>query len=387
MDSIFLPRIPVVKNKSITSIEITFCQKANENKAYLNNGFYYLGKNKGNIEHLVKSFQRIFISEVFADAASELLKCVSQENDMIPDVIFFDPSFDVASFASFREFLDKEPALSSIPIILDGSNLAEEELNYFRKSGLFDDIIFFKNFDKRTLLSKIEFFKKIKSRKTELYFHPVRDRLALAENIFKRMFDIIFSLLILIFLTPIFFLIALIIKIESPGDVFYISKRAGRGYKIFDFYKFRTMCTGAEQKIAEYAHLNLYKPNAVLGSPVFIKLVDDPRVTRVGSFLRKTSLDELPQFINVLLGDMSLVGNRPLPLYEAAELTTNHSAKRFMAPAGITGLWQIKKRGKQNMSAEERINLDVDYADHGNFMYDLWIILQTPCAIFQKTNT
>lgn len=383
MESTFLLETPV-KNRFFASAETTFCQK--ENKAQLNNGFYYLGKKKDNIAHLVKLFPKAFISGVFKDAASELLKCISKKNGMIPDVIFFDPDFDLISFTGFRKFLEKEPALSSIPLILDGSNLTEVELNYFRGENFFDEIIFLKDFDERNLLSKIKFLRKIKSRKNELYLHPVTDGLTVFENILKRTFDITVSILVLILLSPLFLLIALIIKIESRGDAFYVSKRAGRGYKIFDFYKFRTMCTGAEEKIAEYAHLNLYKTNITLDSPVFIKIGDDPRITRVGSFLRNTSLDELPQFINVLLGDMSLVGNRPLPLYEAAELTTDELAKRFMAPAGITGLWQIKKRGKQNMSAEERISLDMDYADHGNFLYDLWIIVQTPFAIFQKTD-
>ena len=184
--------------------------------------------------------------------------------------------------------------------------------------------------------------------------------------------------------SPLLLLIALAIKIESKGPVFYIAKRAGRGYKIFNFFKFRTMHAGADEKIKEMAHMNQY--NAGIDGPVFIKINNDPRITRVGIFLRKTSLDELPQFVNVLLGDMSLVGNRPLPLYEAASLTTDEWAKRFMAPAGITGLWQIKKRGKEEMSIEERINLDINYADKYNFLYDLWIMANTPSALIQKTN-
>jgi lipopolysaccharide/colanic/teichoic acid biosynthesis glycosyltransferase len=180
-------------------------------------------------------------------------------------------------------------------------------------------------------------------------------------------------------------LIALAVKIESKGPVFYIAKRAGKGYKIFDFYKFRTMLVGADEKIAEFSHLNQYGAGLSDG-PVFFKISNDPRITKVGAFLRNTSLDELPQLLNVFLGDMSLVGNRPLPLYEAAALTTDDWAKRFMAPAGITGLWQIKKRGKEDMSVEERINLDIDYANKYNFAYDLWIMANTPSALFQKAN-
>lgn len=115
--------------------------------------------------------------------------------------------------------------------------------------------------------------------------------------------------------------------------------------------------------------------------------MNDARITKIGAFLRNTSMDELPQFFNVLLGHMSLVGNRPLPLYEAAKLTTDEWADRFIAPAGITGLWQIKKRGQDEMSMEERISLDIAYSHKYNFMYDLWIMANTPAALIQKSNT
>jgi lipopolysaccharide/colanic/teichoic acid biosynthesis glycosyltransferase len=200
----------------------------------------------------------------------------------------------------------------------------------------------------------------------------------------KRFFDIVVSLAAIIVCSPIFILIALIIKLESKGPVIYKSRRAGKGFKIFNFYKFRTMEVGADQKIESLLHLNQYDDSK--GGARFLKLCDDPRVTRFGKILRNSSLDELPQLFNVLKGDMSLVGNRPLPLYEASTLTTNEFVERFMAPAGITGLWQIKKRGKANMSVEERINLDISYARKGNIFYDFWIIAQTPTALIQKKN-
>lgn len=145
------------------------------------------------------------------------------------------------------------------------------------------------------------------------------------------------------------------------------------------------MFSGADQQVKDFLHLNQYGSEQAEG-PVFFKINNDPRITKVGLFLRNTSLDELPQLLNVFIGDMSLVGNRPLPLYEAATLTTDEWAKRFMAPAGITGLWQIKKRGQDEMSTEERISLDIDYAEKNSFMYDLWIMANTPSALIQKTN-
>ena len=116
-----------------------------------------------------------------------------------------------------------------------------------------------------------------------------------------------FLLTALFLLSPLFLLIALAIRIESKGPIFYISKRAGRGYKIFDFFKFRTMFTGADLRIQEFSHLNQYAVSAKVKGPSFFKFNNDPRITKVGTFLRNTSLDELPQLMNVLLGDMSLV--------------------------------------------------------------------------------
>ena len=114
--------------------------------------------------------------------------------------------------------------------------------------------------------------------------------------------------------------------------------------------------------------------------------VDDARVTRSGAIIRKLRIDELPQLWNVLIGDMSIVGNRPLPLYEAEKLTTDKYALRFLAPAGITGLWQVEKRGKGSMSEEERLQLDNVYASNHSFLNDIKLICKTIPALFQKEN-
>ena len=246
----------------------------------------------------------------------------------------------------------------------------------------------------------------------------------------KRSFDILVASLALLFLSPILLTVALLIRLESKGPIFYISKRVGTGYKVFNFYKFRSMFTGADARLKELMHLNQYideeetEPLITesdtfceecnrLGHPCssilfiegiricenkylskkkeknkssFITIKNDPRVTKLGHFIRNTSIDELPQLINVLKGDMSIVGNRPLPLYEAEMLTSDEWGERFLGPTGITGLWQVNKRGKKSMSEEERKKLDNQYARNNSFWGDIVIILRTIPALFQKEN-
>lgn len=244
----------------------------------------------------------------------------------------------------------------------------------------------------------------------------------------KRSFDIIFSFVALVLLMPLMIFISLAIRIESKGSVFYKSKRAGSNYRIFDFWKFRSMYTDSDQKLKDVKNQNQYsvdQSESVLynhhhdknGSDIpeisddsflvgddcivsekefivknrkekgnsFVKIEKDPRITRVGRFIRKYSLDELPQLFNVLKGDMSIVGNRPLPLYEAELLTHDHGIERFIAPAGLTGLWQVEKRGGAGkLSADERKQLDIYYARNYSFWLDLKIIFRTFTAFIQK---
>ena len=200
----------------------------------------------------------------------------------------------------------------------------------------------------------------------------------------KRIFDIIAASLGILLSIPVWLPIALAIRLESKGPVIYRSKRVGSGYHIFDFFKFRSMYLDADQRLHELQHLNQYRHNNNGSGPVFVKLSKDPRVTRVGRFIRKYSLDELPQFINVLRGDMSLVGNRPLPLYEAEMLVNEAWCERFLAPAGLTGLWQVSKRSQAEMSMEERIALDIKYAKNASIWTDFSIIIKTFGAFVQK---
>ncbi|MBC7914192.1 MAG: sugar transferase [Pyrinomonadaceae bacterium] len=198
----------------------------------------------------------------------------------------------------------------------------------------------------------------------------------------KRIFDLVASGGALLVLSPLLALVAIAIRLDSKGPVIYKSKRVGTGYKTFSFYKFRTMRIGADKEMEELSAFNQYQDEN--GKSAFIKIKNDPRITRLGQFFRNTSIDELPQLYNVFRGDMSLVGNRPLPLYEAEMLTSNEWTQRFLGPAGLTGLWQISKRGKAEMSDTERKRLDNFYAKNHSFWLDFKIILGTFPALLQK---
>jgi lipopolysaccharide/colanic/teichoic acid biosynthesis glycosyltransferase len=199
----------------------------------------------------------------------------------------------------------------------------------------------------------------------------------------KRVFDVIASGGILFCISPILLVIAILIRLDSKGPIIYKSKRVGTGYKVFDFYKFRSMKAGADSMLKDLSALNQYADDGS-GTNAFVKIKNDPRITKLGNFLRNSSLDELPQLLNVLKGDMSLVGNRPLPLYEAEMLTSNEWSMRFLGPSGLTGLWQISKRGKGDMSDTERKKLDNFYARNYSIWFDIKIILGTFPALFQK---
>ncbi len=350
--------------------------------------FFYIGRKTSSIDCLIRSYETGYAAENTENAKFILNRLVSQENS-VPAVFIIDSAINNKEISDIFQYVSTLTDISAVPFIIDAANASVAEIESIRKLEFVDEILFLNDYKSEHLFGKINFLKKIKQRSQLL-----RDKNTIetsandqpdSRNILKRGFDIILSSILLLIASPIFLLIALAIKIESRGPVFYISKRAGRGYKIFNFFKFRTMYTGADLMRKDFLHMNQYNADST-GESVFFKINNDPRITKVGLFLRKTSLDELPQFVNVLIGDMSLVGNRPLPLYEAAALTTDVWAKRFMAPAGITGLWQIKKRGQDEMSTEERLTLDIDYAERYNFMYDLWIMANTPSALIQKTN-
>lgn len=190
-------------------------------------------------------------------------------------------------------------------------------------------------------------------------------------HIVKRIFDLIASLCGLIILSPLFLVVALLIKCEDHGPVFYKQKRVGKDQREFDMFKFRSMHVDADKRLTE-----LKEQNEVDG-PMF-KMKNDPRITSVGRFLRKTSLDELPQLWNVLRGDMSLVGPRP-PLPREVANYSKYDLQRLWVIPGITGLWQATERN--NVGFEEMVELDLEYIKKRSLLFDVKIILLTIVAI------
>ena len=310
---------------------------------------------------------------------------------------------------------------SSVYIILVGVPLSIEEKKEYLTAGT-DSIISEKRNNTeliRILDFAIKYNERIKS--TSLRSKELE---SFKMPLWKRTFDIACSLAAIIILSPLLILTWLAIRLESKGDAVYRSKRVGSNYQIFDFYKFRSMYSDADKRLAEFKKLNqyaqeelteqesktsssrLHKADVVLfaddaitsekeyiaakkqeRSNAFVKFENDPRITKIGKIIRKYSIDELPQLFNILKGDMSVVGNRPLPLYEAELLTSDEYIHRFMAPAGLTGLWQVEKRGEAGkLSAEERKMLDIRYANEFSFLMDVKIIFKTFTAFIQKEN-
>ena len=212
-----------------------------------------------------------------------------------------------------------------------------------------------------------------------------REPLSDAERFTKRAFDILISAVLLVLLSPIWIAISILIKLDSRGSVLFKQERVGMDGRKFLCYKFRTMKTDADEEL----HREAYRKNiegateANAGDdekPVFGKVKNDPRVTRFGRFLRRTSLDELPQFLNVLIGDMSIVGARPPIPYEVEDYDIKHRKRLDMKP-GITGLWQVS--GRNRLTFEEMVQIDLYYIENWSLWLDLKIILLTLPAILR----
>lgn len=385
----------------------------------------YIGKNKQTISHFNSILGDSLSAYTLAKEAAK--QCAHfQEGSHI--IILYEKSTikqDLANISYLRKKF-----YHIYVILITSEKLKNSEKIVYLKSGVNDTAT--PDIDKEKCLNGIKFI-------TNRYEHFVpnfqksKDLHSFHLPLWKRSFDIIFAGLALIILLPLFLFVSIAILMESKGNIIYKSKRVGTNYKIFDFLKFRSMYTDADKHLKDFDKLNQYKEKdnkedkerEVYQIPIhtmesismdgnsmmlvsddffipeenylerknnnqknsFVKLENDPRITKVGKFIRKYSIDELPQLFNILKGDMSIVGNRPLPLYEAELLTNDEYIDRFMAPAGLTGLWQVEKRGDAGkLSAEERKLLDIKYANTFSFWLDIKIIFKTITAFVQKEN-
>ncbi len=401
-------------------------------------GVVYLGNNSQTQERLKYiPGQLVRMTNAYKDAAQICTPHVANEHFLV----FFERnvrSEDITAITYLRK------KCRNVYIVLMTDTMSNEDRDIYMKCGINDTI--HHEASVTELNKKIQF---ISDRENILFDDeaPKYGILKFKIPVWKRLFDIFFSTIAIILLSPVFILTAIAIRLESKGPILFKSQRVGTNYTIFDFLKFRSMYVDAEQRLKElskdhnqYAESNLdqmdEEPKTTITAPLgdqaemammdmgmesemmisdeeimlvgddfvvaesdfskkkeedinnaFVKIENDPRVTKVGRFIRKYSIDELPQLFNILKGDMSVVGNRPLPLYEAEKLTADSSIDRFMAPAGLTGLWQVEERGKGGtMSAEERKQLDITYGQTYSFLLDMKIIFRTLTAFVQKEN-
>lgn len=381
----------------------------------------YIGRYERTIERISKQVKEAFYPVLTYAKAIKIIDKIREKYDII---ILFEQT-DIKKDIPDIEYLRKKYPGVYMVLVMD--SLTPDESQQYLKAGINNTLSFEVSQD--AVSSLIDFQKRRKQQK-------IKDLRKKGENVqtfklplWKRCFDIFFSGIALILLSPLLIITAIAIRMESKGAVIYKSKRVGSNYQIFDFLKFRSMYTNADKHLKDYNSLNQYQTEDIEEDIIweetpefdkldvneeeivlisddfviseeayinkktqeqknaFVKLENDPRITRVGRIIRKFSIDELPQLINILKGDMSIVGNRPLPLYEAELLTSDEYIDRFMAPAGLTGLWQVEKRGDAGkMSADERKQLDIQYAKKFSFWLDIKIILKTITAFVQKEN-
>ena len=396
-------------------------------------GVVYLGNNPKTQERLKYiPGQLVRMTSLYKDAAQICTPHVANEHF----IVFYERNVRSEDITAITYLRKKS---HGVYIILMTDPMTDEERDIYMKCGINDTIGCEATVTE--LNKKIQFI----SDRESILFDDERPKYHILKfkiPVWKRMFDIVFSIFAIIILSPVFILTAIAIRIESKGPILFKSKRVGTNYAIFDFLKFRSMYVDAEQRLKELskdhnqyatheqedhktilaplgdqaeqamfdmgmesemmisdeeimlvgddfvvAESDFSKQKEEENNNAFVKIENDPRVTKVGAFIRKYSIDELPQLFNILKGDMSVVGNRPLPLYEAEKLTVDQSIDRFMAPAGLTGLWQVEERGKGGaMSAEERKQLDITYGQTYSFMLDMKIIFRTLFAFKQAEN-
>ena len=384
--------------------------------------YIYIGNNKIIIDHLSKVTGGMFIAVSSSHKAAKVIDGIRERYNTS---ILYEQT-DSQKYCLEITYLHKR--FPRVYITLITEELLAEDRQLYLQAGVNNTLP--PQADEESIQFMNKFLQIRKTHKMREFSDAHRKKLNTFHlPLWKRLFDIFFAMGAIVVLSPLLIGTAIAIRLESKGKVIYKSQRVGSNYQIFNFLKFRSMFTNADKRLKELNALNQYKMEEETGNDTpeilfdeltgnleeegnllisddfviseedylkqkaqetqntFVKIENDPRVTRVGRFIRKYSIDELPQLFNILKGDMSIVGNRPLPLYEAELLTSDAYIDRFMGPAGLTGLWQVEKRGGTGkMSAEERKQLDIKYAREFSFWLDMKILLRTFTAFVQKEN-
>ena len=306
-----------------------------------------------------------------------------------------DFSYDLTGIVPIAESIPlwTEGEISGVPVVADFEHLIE----YCQMASLDEVIVVVENKRRKDMLPILETMaemgitvhyeipvpelasasQKALSQFGSFYAVTYANRVApIGQLILKRVMDLAGALVGCVILLVLTVLVAPLIKLESPGPVFFAQKRVGRNGRVFKMYKFRSMYADAEERKKE-----LMAQNEMNG--LMFKMENDPRITKVGKFLRKTSLDEFPQFLNILKGDMSLVGTRPPTLDEFKHYSPYHK-KRLSFRPGLTGMWQVSGRSDIT-DFEEIVRLDVEYIDNWSFMLDVKILLKTVLAVFKES--
>ena len=384
--------------------------------------YIYIGNNTATVNHLTKITDGMFITVPDTGKAAKVIDGISERYNTSVLYEQSTPEKDCPAIAGLHKRFPR------VYIILVTEKLQAAERESYLRAGVHNTL---SPQAREESIRRMTDFLQIRQKHKMQEFSRTRRKMLNTYHLplWKRTFDIVFATSALLLLSPLLIGTAVAIRLESKGKIIYKSQRVGSNYRIFDFLKFRSMYTNADKRLKEFNALNQYQAEKeVIEAPPdicfddltgtseeeasllisddfiiqekdflkqkaqsqdnpFVKIENDPRVTRVGRFIRKYSIDELPQLFNVLKGDMSIVGNRPLPLYEAELLTSDAYIDRFMAPSGLTGLWQVEKRGGAGkMSAEERKQLDIRYAQEFSFWLDMKILLRTFTAFVQKEN-
>jgi lipopolysaccharide/colanic/teichoic acid biosynthesis glycosyltransferase len=323
--------------------------------------FFYVGTQTGNSAKLKNAFEFGYTSVSTGDALFALKRLLKKQDAVtIPDMILAEAAQGTEHLTELHKFIYAHKIMADVPFIVEVSGLSQEALARFKRFEFIDDLIVLNEFSTEDLQRKVNFLKLMKQKRLQ---QPEACKVETAFRTYptvramlKRGLDIAISSTLLLALGPVMLLIALAVKYDTGGPVLYTTLRTGRGYRIFHLYKFNTIIQDAAKKKN--------------GAPI----------SRIGLFLRKTGLDELPQLLNVWLGDLSLVGQRPLPLFEASSLTTNANANHFLAAAGITG-WQ--KNGQAIIPADMQPEPGADKSD---LLYDIWLMANKPSAAIHKSN-